>query len=258
MTLIPIWCSHYSLGDSILTLEEAGKTKPGNPVSICDLALGAGLGQVVLVDSRIDGFLEAYKHLSKLKIQLIYGLKVCVCADAALKDEASLATESNVIVFIRNTQGYNDLLRIQSRAWTDGFYYRGRSDWATLRALWTPNLTLALPYFSSFIARNALSMATIVPQLPVAPPEVTCFREIDSGLPFVGLLDRALDRYAAESGAAIQAAKSVYYARRADFRAYMTFRAIHNRASFDSPRVNHLASDRFSFEDYVRLTKEGA
>lgn len=310
--MIPVFSSHYSYGaTSLLTLEEAGKTAPGNPVSICDLAHEHHLKQVVLVDERIDGAIEAHKNLSKPfkpappkaladyvkdrqgtakaasdedrakaqrdldeaiakhareslwstePVQLIYGVKFVVVPDMAVKDDASLRAESKVVVFVKHRDsdtarnGYGDLVRLWNRAWTDGFYYQGRLDWKTLKELWTPNLALALPFFSSFVARNTLTFASIVPDLPVPAAEVTLFKEVESGLPFAGLLDEAADRYAAETGAATQRIKSVYYRGSEDFDAYTTFRAADNRGTFSAPNVSHLSSDRFSWADYLRLT----
>jgi DNA polymerase III alpha subunit len=238
----------------VLTLEEAGKTKPGNPISICDLAKTHSLKQVIIVDERIDGYLEAYKNIQKSGIsQLVYGIKMCVCADASDKSDESVKTESNIIIFIKNTAGYSDLIRIYNRAWTDGFHHHGRTDWKTLKTYWTDNLALALPFFSSCIAKNTLTLSSIVPDFPVSP---VLFREIDSGLPFAPLIEEALNRFAGDKGLAIQDTKSIYYASRSDYDAYSVFRAIGNRGQYQRPQVDHMASDRFSLEDYLRLTKE--
>lgn len=253
--ILPVFSTHYSMDhSSILTLEEAGKTKAGNPISVCDLAKMHGLKQVIIVDSRIDGFIEAYKNLSKAGAQFIFGLKLCVCADMTDKSDESLKTESNIIIFIKNSQGYSDLCRIQSCAWTDGFYYQGRTDWRALRTLWTNNLSLVLPAFSSCIQRNTLTMSNIVPDFPVPP---VLFREIDSGLPFAPILDRAIDQFGAANRLTIQSVKSVYYEDGArDFDSYVTFRAIGNRSEFGRPNVDHMCSDRFSFTDYLRLAAQ--
>lgn len=252
--ILPVFRSHYSISSSLLTLEEVGKTDLGNPVSICDLAKQYGVKHVVVQDSRIDGFLEAYKNIQKAGIaQLVYGVKLTVCSDISDKTEASLGTESRVAVFVRNTQGYSDLIRIYNRAWTDGFYYRGRADWKLLREYWTPNLTLVLPYFNSFLARNALTMDSIVPSLPVPIDQITVFREVDSGLPFAPLIDESIDEFARQSGATIQETKSVYYADRAAFKAYQVLRCISERSTFDKPNIDNLCSDRFAFSEYLRL-----
>lgn len=255
-----LFTTHYSLGDSILTLEEAGKTKQGNPVSICDIAKENKLSHVIIVDERIDGYIEAYKNIQKAGIaQLVYGLKLVVCDDMTDKNEVTKRNESKVIIFLKNTQGYNDVIRIWNRAWTDGYFTSrdegyGRIDWKTLKTFWTPNLILALPFFSSFIARNTLTMASIVPDLPVPVSDIQIFREIDSNLPFSPLIDRAIDQFVASNpDAQIQPVKSIYYHGPQDYETYVTFRAIHNRAEFMRPEVDHLYSDRFSFKAWKEL-----
>lgn len=255
--ITPIFSTHYSYGTSILTLEEVGKTEVGNPISICDLALEYGLKQVTIVDDHIDGFIEAYKNLNKIGSQLIYGVKLVICADMTAKDEASLKTESKVIVFVKNTQGYSDLIRLWNRAWTDGFYYQGRLDWKTLKEFWTPNLTLALPFFSSFIKVNTLSFSSIVPEFPCPTSEVWCLKEVESGVPFASLINKAVDEFIAQSGAQTQDVKSIYYAKPEDFETYQTFRAIDNHSTYGAPNVSHMCSDQFSFEAWKELTVRG-
>jgi DNA polymerase III alpha subunit len=254
--IIPCFSSHYSLAKSILTLDERPAPKPdkprsvNGPRSIIDLAFEAALSEVFLVESKIDGFLEAYKNLSKVKIPLRFGVKMVVCADHADKSDTSLKTESKVIIFIRNNAGYNDLIKLYNRAWTDNFYYVGRTSWAQLKEFWTPNLLLALPFFSSFAAKNSLTFQTIIPDFPIPP---VIFREVHSGLPFEPLIHTALDNFNADKKLKEQRVKTIYYANRSSFKAYCVFRAIHNRTTFSRPEVEHLASDRFSFEDYLAL-----
>jgi len=260
MNILPIFSSHYSLGDSILTLEEAGKTKQGNPVSICDLAKDNKLSQVILVDERIDGFNEAYKNIQKAGIaQLVYGLKLVVCDNLNDKNEGTRKNESKVIIFIKNTEGYNDLIRIWNRAWTTGhFSFKdssyGRIDWSTLKELWTNNLVFALPFFSSFIAKNTLTFANIVPDLPVPNNEIIIFKETDCDLPFNPLIDDAINQFCSEEmKKQIQLVKSIYYSKQEDYDTYVAFRAIHNRAEFMRPEVDHLYSNKFSFENWKEL-----
>jgi hypothetical protein len=252
MTVIPVFTSHYSVGSSLLTLDEPGKGKAGGPVSVFDLAKEAGLKEVVLCDSRPDGFVAAYKASTKLGVKLCFGLKLVVCANADDKSEASLRTESKVVVFARDTQGYHDLVRVWNRASTAGFYYTSRTSYEWLKEGWTDHLMLALPWASSFIARNTLTFNTIVPDLPAAP---WVFKEVDTELPFARLIDGAIDRYAAETPAArVQPVKSIYYATDADFKPYIVFRAIHHKTSFARPKIEHLSSPRFSWQSWRVLT----
>ncbi len=261
----PLCCftSHYALpqNGSLLTLEEPGKAKSGGPVSVFDLAVQGGLKDVVLIDDRIDGAIQAVKSAKAAKVKLCFGLKLVVCADADLKDDASLATESKVVVFAREGEpnehgipkGYADLVSIWSRATTRGFYYTPRTSWAWLKEQWSPHLILALPWASSFIAKNVLTFARIVPDLPCAP---WVFREVQTDLPFARLIDGAIDRYVKDNPAAqVQDICSTYYAKRSDFAAYQVMRAIGNRSSYAAPGVDHLSSDAFSFERWKELSQ---
>jgi DNA polymerase III alpha subunit len=253
MNILPVFTSDGSLGSSILTLEEAGKTKPNNPVSIIDLAKSANLKQVILIEDRIDNFLTAYKNLVKIESQLIYGIKFVVCMDCQVKGDESLRNESKVIIFIKNAQGYHDLLKFWNRAWTKEFYYQGRLDWKILKELWTPNLLLAMPFFSSFIAKNSLTFASILPDFPIPVQEITFFKEMDSGLPFARILDRKLDEFCSQYNIVPQPTKSIYYEKKESFKAFQVFKAIHERSSFEKPNLDHFYSNKFCFQEWQRL-----
>lgn len=251
--ILPVFSTHYGFTfSSILTLEEYGKTSSGNPSSICDIAKNNNLKQVTIVDDRIDGFIEGYKNLSKIDCQMIFGVKLLICADIENKSEESLKTESSVIIFIKNTQGYSDLIKIYNRAWTENFYNRGRTSWKQLKELWTDNLVLALPFFSSFIAKNLLSFNNIVPDFPMKP---IFFKEVDSGLPFASIIEDGINKFENGESTNVQLTKSIYYGGPEDFEAYTTFRARGNHSEFQRPNVDHMCSNKFSFKAWQELTK---
>lgn len=268
-SILPVFRSHYSQSLSLLTLAEPGKAKPGNPISVFDLVQEGGLKDVVISDTRIDGFIEAYKTASKLGLRLCYGIQLVCCADCADRSMESRRTESRVIVFIRGgsineaslPQGYSDLLRIWSRAWgreghvTFRFggeeHAYGRTDWKTLKALWTPNLVLALPYVGSFIARNTLSFNRLTADLPVTP---WLMKERMSGLPYASILDEAIDLYATQTGAPVMSTKTICYKDRAAFEPYVTLRALGAGGTWEDPNVDHLCSDTWCWEVYRELT----
>lgn len=246
---------------SSLTLEEVGKSKPGGPISVFDLSTEANLKEIVVVDDRIDGFVQAYKTSTKLGVKLCYGLRLCVCADISDKSVDSRRTESKVIVFLKNTEAYSDALRIWSRAWgSDGHiryklggedYAYGRADWRMLNTFWTDNLVLALPYTSSFLAVNTTTFNQITPSLPAVP---WVFREVGSNLPEADLIDLAIDRYVTQNPeVTVVPIKTVCYATKADFKAYAVLRCIGEGSSWEDG-VNGLCSDTFSMESWRSLS----
>lgn len=311
--ILCVFDTAYSYGQCTLTLEEAGKTRPGNPVSVADIARENHLKQVVVVSDRIDGVLEGVKNLAKPfkptapktlaeyvkeeqgekktandenrakaqklldeatakyerekawstdPIQLVFGLKMTVVPDMNDKSPASETNESSVIVFMKDaalptgiSPSYLDLIKINNLAWTKGKHKVGRIDWKTLKEMWTPNLVLALPFFSSFIARNLLTFATIVPDLSTIP---WVFKEVESQIPFAPLIEQAIDQFAASSEVRVQEVKTVYYRDSAAFKDYTIFRASRTRSkgksgTFSAPGVDNLSSDQFSFEAWRKL-----
>ena len=48
----------------------------------------------------------------------------------------------------------------------------------------------------------------------------------------------------------IQDAKSIYYKNKDDFMAYLTFRCIDKRTTWEMPNLENLHSDEFSFESW--------
>ena len=260
-SVLPLFRSHYSVGKSLLTLEEPSTAPNSGPVSVFTLAQEAGLSEVILIDDKIDGLIQAYKSAGKAKTKLIYGIRLVVCADMANKTPESLTTESKVVILVKDFDGYKDLIRIWNRAWgREGhFTFRdwsyGRADWALLKEFWTERLILALPFFDSFIAKNTLTFAQITPNLPVQDPWI--FEEEKSGLPFESLISKAIDQYVGEGdhGARLLS-KTILYRNREDFRNYIVFRALNEGGVWDNPECKHLCSAEFCMEAYKELAQK--
>lgn len=251
MDVLPIFKTHYSLGRSILTL--AAPSKNGinfnYPISVFDIAAKHELSQVTIVDDSISGFLEAHQNSQKAKVKIVYGVQMRCMENIENKNEDALKTISKIIVFMKNTNGYRDLLRITSCAAKKGFYYKPNIDFSHLKSMWTENLVLAIPFYDSFLFKNALEGHLCVPNFSFAEP--TFFLE-NSGLPFDKLIQDKVRTYAASIGADILPARSIYYYKKQDFLSYLTFRCIHERTKLEKPELEHLSSDWFCFEEWQK------
>lgn len=257
-SIIPLFSTSASLkSGGIFTVEKAGvAAKAGHtkgPLSLCDLAKAEKLTRLHLVESNFVQFMTAHKNLKEVGCDLAFGLKLTVCDDMADKSEASLRNESRVVIWLAADAGYQPLIKLYSKAAIDGFYYAPRIDWRTLRSMWSEHLLLALPFYSSFLARNTLTFASIVPGLPCR--EHLVFREAGQQLPFDELLDRAVDGYlAATPGAQEQRVKSVYYGNRRDAKAWMVWQCALKRSSWDKPNLDHCHSAEFCLESLKEVT----
>lgn len=249
--VIPIFSTSASLKEgSVFTVAKAGAAaKAGlknGPTSLCDLAKEEGLKQLHLVDDRWVSFMEGNKNLAAVGCQLVFGLKLTVCDDMADKTEASLKNESKVVIWMAGdgSADYHALINLYTRAAQDGFYYVPRLDWKTLKAGWHKDLILSLPFYSSFLAKNLLTFASIVPQLPVRP---LLLREVGQELPTDELINEAVDRYAETVKAQVQPVKSIYYRDREGAKPWQVLRCILGRTNWDKPNDSH-CSREFAYE----------
>lgn len=255
--VVPLFSSACSLSQGgIFTVEKAGAAaKAGRkygPTSLCDLAKTEGLTQLHLVDDRFVNFMAAEKSLKAVNCALTFGLKVVVCDDMTDKSEASFKNESKVVIWMAGdgSADYRALINLYTLAAQDGFYYVPRLDWKTLCKHWHKDLLLSLPFYSSFLARNTLTFASIVPALPAEP---LVFIEVGQNLPFDGLLQGAVDRYVANTGVPVQRVKSVYYRAREDSKQFVVWRAILKRTSWEEPKMDWMWSREFCWTAYKEL-----
>lgn len=252
MKVLPIWYDHSSR-KSILTYWEAQDCTPEGPQSIIELCKGLGLKQCYGVSNNFHTFLEAWKGCKAAGIEFRFGLEIWLCDDAKVHTEESRRNEHKVIVFAKNSAAYKDLIKLFSACHADqtNKYYIQRFDCRQLKQYWTENLMLALPFFDSFLHANTLRHgASIIPDFPAKP---VIFREQGSGIPFAGLIDAALDVYNVDGGHEEVATKTIYYAKRADLDAYITYRVIQNRTSFNVPNLDFMCSPHFSVESWKEL-----
>lgn len=251
--IFPLFHSSSSLKEGgIFTFDKAGAAaksgKKCGPISLCDLAKEEKMTKLMFVASKFADFMTAQKSLKDVGCQMVFGLKLAVCDDIADKSDASLKTQSNVIIWMGGdgSEDYRALINIYTVAAQDGFYYVPRTDWKTLKAMWHKDLILSLPFYSSFLARNTLTMASIVPQLPV---DAILFREVGNQMPFDSLINSAIDRYHQSSGYQIQDVKSIYYKNRNDSKQFQVWRAILDHNTYDKPN-DGMFSTEFCWEAY--------
>jgi DNA polymerase-3 subunit alpha len=242
MHKVPLWTSHYS-GRSILTLDK--ESPEIGPRSILDICKKNDIKDVYLVESVMTGFLEAYTHCKELDLNLRFGLKLIITDDASTKEE-SLKNESKIILFIKNSKGYKDLIKVWAWANENGFYYVPRIDWKNFNNLITNNLIVAFPFYDSFVAKNTMTFSEIIPSL--SGRHHTFFVE-DNDMPFDQIIKEALEFYcSADHGCTLTPSQSIYYENPESFKAYQTFRCILNKSKLSKPELNYMSSNTFNFE----------
>lgn len=245
--MIPLFKSHYSLGRSILTLEN--KDQPDDyPDSIIQIAKEYKLKEICLVEDNMSSFLEAYTNTKLNNIKLNYGLRISVTESINDKTDESRQKTSKIIIFSKNKNGHEILTKLFSIAAKTGFYYEPRLDYDTLKNNWTQDLVLAIPFYDSFIFNNTLRNAICIPQFNFT--KVLMFLE-DNDLPFDSIIKEKINIYAKENKLECYKVKSIFYKQKKDFKTYLTFRCINNRTILNKPDLEHMSSNEFSFESYL-------
>jgi DNA polymerase III alpha subunit len=243
--MLPLFKSHFSIGKSILTLDDPKKVTEGGSDSIFKIAKDNNLKQVILVEDSLIGFFEAYKRSKEMGIQLIFGLRISMRNSALPEDSQS---EHKVIVFAKDNDGCKLLNKIYSRAFCTN---TGFLDYVDLKELWNDNhLKLAIPFYDSFIYINNFSFGNAVPDLSFTKPSL--FVE-DNSLALDYLLYEKVSEFATNNNIPIIKVRSIYYNKKSDVKSFMAYKIICNRSfgkdrSLEKPELSHFCSDKFSFE----------
>jgi DNA polymerase-3 subunit alpha len=242
--MIPIFKSHYSLGRSILTLEDKDE-KDDYPDSIIQICKENKMKELYLVEDNMSSFLEAYSNCRKNNIKLNYGLRISVTELMSDKSEESKTKSSKIILFFKNKKGYQLLTKLYSIAAKEGFYYEPRLDYETISKNWTDDLILCIPFYDSFIFNNTLKNSLCIPQFNFTKP---IFFIEDNDLPFDSLVKQKALSFAEKNDLEIYKTQSIFYKEKKDFKAYLTFRCINNRSVLNKPNLDHMSSNEFCFE----------
>ena len=248
--MIPIFQSNYSYGKGILTLDKAEEITDDAPISIFSIAKKHNLKELHLVDYNFGGFISFYKGCVAAGIKARFGIKFYVCQDLTNKSDDSLKTESKVVVWALNSEGYKDLCKLNTESWLpDNFYYQNRLDWPTLKRLWTPNLGLSVDFYDGFLAQNLIRNGCCVPDLSFTKPELlVCSCE----MPFDTLIENKTVEFCLKNNFPIERFHPIYYTNDSDAEAFQVFRCIQNKTTTQKPNLEHFSSNKFSFEEYLR------
>lgn len=253
--ILPIFSSDASIGKSILTTDEAAEIDENAPISIFSIAKAYNLDKIIILDNSMVSFINCYKNAQKLGKQLIFGVKFKICSDAKDQSEASLSTLSNICIWMKNSNGYKDLIKLYSIAHAnkETFYYTGRLDWKSLKDNFSNNLYLTFPFYNSFIHNNLQFYShRAIPEIGDIP---FAFQVESHDLPYDNMILSAIKNYCNYNKCEILDTHNVYSYKNADILPLLIFRCINNRSVAEKPELSGFGSDQFSFESW--LNKNG-
>lgn len=247
---VPLFKSHFSIGKSILTLEES--SDENDPDSIIQIAKDNKLKKIFLVEDSFSGFLQAYKNSKANNIDLIFGIKFVFCENILNKNEEELKKHHKLIIFANGNEGYKTLTKLWTKASLEGFYYTPRLDMNILKENFNDNIKVAIPFYDNFIFNNTLKGYKCVSFIENYKPFV--FTE-SNNLIFDSLMEKKVKEFANTNNLPIIKTKSIYYKFKKDFKSFLTFRCINNRTTLNKPEMEHMSSNEFCFESWLEENK---
>ena len=248
--MIPLFKSHFSIGKSILTLEDPITHKEGKSDSVFTIAKENNLKEVVLVEDSLTGFLQAKKQADNLGLKLIFGLRIDMKEDAKVNPkEENQQCSHKIIIFAKNSNGCVLLNKIYSEAFSESF---NAVDQKILKKHWNDkDLKLAIPFYDSFIFQNTMKFGNCTPNFCFTKP---VFLLENNSLPFDSLLRTKVMKYAAENKLETENAKSIYYKNKKDVSALQTYKCITGRTfgnkTLSKPNLDHFGSNEFCFQSW--------
>jgi DNA polymerase III alpha subunit len=240
-----------SISRSILTAWPPEEIKDNSPVSVLSIAKMYNLPYLMVVDSSFLNFINLYKESQKIGIQLIFGVEFNVVEDANDLSPESLLTESKIQVYMKNSAGYKDLIKLYSKANSDRdrFYYNGRLSYSEISEINSDNLMVCVPFYDSFLANNLLKYKSrCIPNFGKIRP---IFALENHDLPFDDLIRDTVLEYTKNNGYDTVNSHTALYYKRSDIDSYVVFRSINKRSSFAKPNLSHMSSCHFSVEDWL-------
>ncbi len=114
--------SHYSLLDGLAKIDD-----------LVQKAASDGMPALALTDhGSMYGAIEFYQKCKKAGIKPIIGVEAYIAENGRLKKEHATERRFHVILLAKDYQGYQNLIKLTSIAYLEGFYYKPRIDWEVL------------------------------------------------------------------------------------------------------------------------------
>lgn len=137
--------SHYSLLDGLTTIDQ-----------LIAKAKEQGSTALALTDHGVMyGVIEFYQKCTKAGLKPIIGMEAYI-TNADMHDRSSKEKPYHLILLAKNNEGYQNLLQLTSLAHLEGFYYKPRIDWETLKQYRT-GLIASTACLQGPIARHLLA-----------------------------------------------------------------------------------------------------
>lgn len=236
--------SQYSLLDGAARIDD-----------LAERAAQLGMPALALTDHGVlYGMVDFYKACRRVDVKPILGCEIYVAPRSRHQREARIDDRlMHLVLLAENETGYRNLLRIVSRAYIEGLYYKPRADWELLEehseGLIATSACLAGPIARALADGDEEDAVRRLRQLQdIFGPE-NFFLEIqDHGLPEEARIYRGVADLARRFDVPVVATNDVHYLEQRDARAQEVLMCIQSGKTLDDPNRLRFDSDQFYFK----------
>jgi DNA polymerase-3 subunit alpha len=218
-------------------------------------AVEKGMPAIALTDhGNLFGAIEFYDKARAAGIKPILGIEAYVAQGAMLDRDPQRSRSNHLVLLAKNATGYRNLLRLTTKSYLEGFYYKPRIDKELLRR-----------HSDGLIALSACLNGEISEQILAGGTEraeATCrqfldifgegnfFLELqDHGIPEQRDTNEALRRLAARNGVPLVATNDCHYLRHDDSFAHDVLLCIGTQKTLDDPERLRYHGEQFYLKD---------
>jgi DNA polymerase-3 subunit alpha len=234
----------------------------GSIPAYIERAAGLNMPALALTDhGSMFGAVFFYKQALKSGVKPIVGCELYLTARSRFEkrpvQRGAWEHLGHIILLARDLEGYRNLMKLSSKGYTEGFYYRPRVD-----------LDLLAEHSGGIMAlsgclKGVVSDAVINDRYDEARTKAGALRDIygegdfyleiqDHGLPEEKKATQGLARLSAEMGIPLVATNDCHYINREDARAQDVLLCIQTGKDLDDPNRMRFANDEF----YLKTTEE--
>ena len=238
--------TEYSLLDGIARIDQ-----------VVDLAKERGYPAVAMTDhGNMYGALKFYKKCLSTGVKPILGTEFYLCEDRF--DKVSKSKYYHLILLAKNNEGYKNLIKLNSTAFIDGFYYKPRIDYKCLKE-----------HSKGLICLSAC-LAGHIPQLliqdkydeakEVALMMKDMFEEGDfylevqnHGIPEQQIVNKGLARMSKETGIKLVATNDVHYVTKDDWETQDVLLCVQTGKQMEDQNRMRMPEHEFYFKTYEEM-----
>ena len=242
--------SQYSLLDGANRLDD-----------VIVAAKSAGMPAVALTDhGNMFGAIDFYNRARGHGIKPIIGIEAYVARGSRLQKSAEHARNNHLVLLARNETGYRNLIKLTSRSFLDGFYYKPRVDKELLAEHAEGIIAL------SACLKGEINETILSNQVESAEAKVKEFADLfgkenyflelqDHGIPEQRRANEILRDLSRKTGVGMVVTNDCHYLRQDDSFAHDVLLCVGTQRSLSDPDRLRYASDQFYLKTVDEMSR---